>query len=449
MKFYLLLSLAIVLSGTALAFERPIDHLLGPNPTPKALTKPQVGKEVSLTLQEAIKMATDYSEELQLQRYSERKAHYKHTEARAAHLPKIDLSGNWIKYTQRGNKTANPAPYAMNYGLEIKQTLFAFGRIQRFIEAADYAHQAQEYVTTATYHNIVYQTKAAYFTVLMAQQTVDINQASLTNAQKTRKLLEERFNNGRPGQSDSIKTQADIASRIPALKNAQIQLRLAVRNLKDLLGLDEATKINLTTALPSEFSAIDFNQMEEKSLQAPNLKALEKTITSLEHNVKADRPNFLPTFALVANWNRAGGGDKRFPKEESYKTTSSILINASINLFSGGSEYGNYRQAVMDKIGAQLKLKQAQREAEFGLRNAFTNYESLQDNLKANREAIRLAEKSFKLIQKLYRSGQAILSDLNDAERSLTTLRLQEIQTIYNINLALANIELLTAPNQL
>ena len=69
--------------------------------------------------------------------------------------------------------------------------------------------------------------------------------------------------------------------------------------------------------------------------------------------------------------------------------------------------------------------------------------------MKANREAIRLAEKSFKLIQKLYRSGQAILSDLNDAERSLTTLRLQEIQTIYNINLALANIELLTAPNQL
>ncbi len=448
MKPVLILLGMIGFAGTSLALDKNFS-LIDPGPTPKALTKPQVGNKVSLTLQEAIKMATDYSETLQLQRYSERKAHYKHTEARAAHLPKIDLAGNWIKYTQRGDKTVNRVPYAMNYGLEIKQTLFAFGRIQRFIAAADYAHQAQEYMTTATFHNIVYQTKVAYFAVLMAQQTVDINQASLTNAQKTRKLLEERFANGRPGQSDSIKTQADIAARIPALKNAQVQLNLALRNLKDLLGLDEGTKINLTTALPSEFAALDFGQMEEKSLQAANLKALEKTIIGLEHNEKADRPNFLPTFSLVADWKRAGGGEKTFPKDESYKTTSSILINASVNLFSGGSEYGNYRQAVMEKVGAQLQLKRAQREAEFGLRNAFTNYESLQDNLKANREAIRLAEKSFKLIQKLYRSGQAILSDLNDAEKSLTTLRLQELQTIYNINLALADIELLTAPNQI
>jgi len=429
------------------ALARPIDRLLA-QPTPKALSTPEVGKNVSLSIDEAVQMATDYSEELQLQRYTERKAHYKHVEAKAAHLPKLDLAANWKKNTQVTSANPQP-PYILNYGLKVQQTLFAFGRISNFIEAADHAHQAQQFLTTATYHNIVYQTKAAYFATLLAQQTVEINQASLDNAKKTRSILEARFKEGRPGQSDSIKTQADVAARIPALKNAQVQLDLATRNLKDLLGLDETVNIKLTSSLTNKFPKLNFAEMNDKSKEGANLKALERSISGLEANVKANRPNFLPTFVLVGEWNRSGGGNKVFPEDKTYGTSSSILINASVNLFSGGSEYGNYRQTYMEKVGAQLKHKQALRETEFGLRNAFTNYESLQDNLNANREATRLAEKSFKLIQKLYRSGQALLSDLNDAEKNLTTLRLNEIQIIYNINLALANIELLTAPNHL
>lgn len=72
-------------------------------------------------------------------------------------------------------------------------------------------------------------------------------------------------------------------------------------------------------------------------------------------------------------------------------------------------------------------------------------YKQYKENLKANIEAVRLAEEAFKQTQEMFASGQATLTDLNDAERLLTNQKLNKEMTLFSINITLARIEKLIA----
>jgi outer membrane protein TolC len=72
-------------------------------------------------------------------------------------------------------------------------------------------------------------------------------------------------------------------------------------------------------------------------------------------------------------------------------------------------------------------------------------YEQYKENLKANIDAVNLAEESFKQSQEMFASGQLTLTDLNDAELLLTNQRLNKETTLFNINITLAEIEKLIA----
>jgi len=72
-------------------------------------------------------------------------------------------------------------------------------------------------------------------------------------------------------------------------------------------------------------------------------------------------------------------------------------------------------------------------------------YQQYKDNLKANIEAVRLAEEAFKQTQDMFASGQVTITDLNDAELLLTNQRLNKEMTLFSINITLARIEKLIA----
>ena len=72
---------------------------------------------------------------------------------------------------------------------------------------------------------------------------------------------------------------------------------------------------------------------------------------------------------------------------------------------------------------------------------AGAEYKQYKDNLKANVDAVDLAEKSFKQSQDMFASGQISVVDLNNAELLLTKQRLNKEMTLYYINVTMARIE--------
>ncbi|PIW68534.1 MAG: hypothetical protein COW10_02015, partial [Candidatus Omnitrophica bacterium CG12_big_fil_rev_8_21_14_0_65_42_8] len=120
-------------------------------------------------------------------------------------------------------------------------------------------------------------------------------------------------------------------------------------------------------------------------------------------------------------------------------------VKIDIPIWEGGLKEAQLSQARSDKEIAILRKKQVEKSLLLELKKAYLEYQQYKDNLKANIEAVRLAEEAFKQTQEMFASGQATLTDLNDAELLLTNQRLNKEMTLFNINITLARIEKLIA----
>jgi outer membrane protein len=150
--------------------------------------------------------------------------------------------------------------------------------------------------------------------------------------------------------------------------------------------------------------------------------------------------------SAYASIDRKGGlnGDHRFENDDlaHYRAYG---LKASVPLWEGGQTEAQLAQAVADKNNAVLKEKQAEGDLMLELKKAYVEYCQYQGNLKANNEAVRLAEESFDQMREMFSSGQVTLTDLNNAELLLTNQRLNRDMTLYYLNITLAKISRLTS----
>ncbi len=174
----------------------------------------------------------------------------------------------------------------------------------------------------------------------------------------------------------------------------------------------------------------------------PSLQGLDKSIDSAEASVKSKYASFLPTISAFASMNYKGDSNENsFLKKDELDNYSAAGLKVSIPIWEGGIKEAQLSQAKADKEIAVLRKRQVERNLLLELKKAYLEYQQYKDNLKANIEAVSLAEEAFKQTQEMFSSGQVSITDLNIAELSLTNQRLNKESTLYNINITLSKIE--------
>jgi outer membrane protein TolC len=138
----------------------------------------------------------------------------------------------------------------------------------------------------------------------------------------------------------------------------------------------------------------------------------------------------------------AGGSNEHpFLNNNELDNYSLAGLKLSIPIWEGGAKEAQLSQSKADKEIAVLRKKQLGKNLLLELKKAHLEYEQYKENLKANIEAVNLAEESFKQTQEMFASSQVTLTDLNDAELLLTNQRLNKEMTLFSINITLAKIE--------
>jgi len=138
---------------------------------------------------------------------------------------------------------------------------------------------------------------------------------------------------------------------------------------------------------------------------------------------------------------KGDSNENSFLKKDELDNYSAAGLKVSIPIWEGGIKEAQLSQAKANKEIAVLRKKQVERNLLLELKKAYLEYQQYKDNLKANIEAVSLAEEAFKQTQEMFSSGQVSITDLNIAELSLTNQRLNKEATLYNINITLSKIE--------
>ncbi|MDP8264621.1 MAG: TolC family protein [Candidatus Aceula lacicola] len=412
-----------------------------------AFAQQEEGQTLTLSISDAISMALEESEDLQLSENEVRQYQSEKKEELSDALPQIGGLVQWSNNFQYPNipATAGTKEYHLDTGISVSQALFTFGEISSAVTAAKKAVEASRYDKQSTEQGIVYHAKLAYYNTHLAKRTLEISQESYENAKENKEILEKRSAQGRVSKYDNIKISADISSRIPTVSNARADFASAMDALKVAVGAQKKDTVNLSQGFAQAYPDFDRDQLALLLYHhQPAIRALEKMIDEKQFLVASKRAALFPDISAFATWNRTGGSSEHYVKNNDMYDYGVAGLKIDVPIWSGGIDREKLYQARLDKQEAELEYQKGKKDYLLMLDQALSKYQEYRNTLKANVETIHWAEEFFKYSQELLGTGQISLTDLNDAELQLTGAKINKEVTLFNLSIILAQIERLT-----
>ena len=404
----------------------------------------QEGSVLKIGLEETVQRALDTSEELKIKDSEIKRSKGVYGEVRSEALPHISGQSIWTNNMDYPDKAASKYyDHSLDTGLNASQLVWSFGKVMYAIDAAKNAVEATRWNSEASRQDVIFAAKLSYYSCLLARNTLSIAEKSYADVLENKKLLGQRSYGGRSSKYEIVKMNADVSARIPAVNEARTQFDAATETLRRIINVDFDRKIELEGSFQEQYASFNYETLVN-ALHAyePSLQGLGKSIDSAEASVKSKYASFLPTISAFASMNYKGDSNENsFLKRDELDNYSAAGLKVSIPIWEGGIKEAQLSKAKADKEIAVLRKKQVERNLLLELKKAYLEYEQYKDNLKANIEAVSLAEEAFKQTQEMFSSGQVSITDLNTAELLLTNQRLNKEATLYNINITLAKIE--------
>jgi outer membrane protein TolC len=404
----------------------------------------QISPALQISLDETIRRALETSEELKIKDSEVKKSKGVYGEVRSEALPHISGQSTWTNNMDYPDKAAGTYyDRSLDNGLSASQVIWSFGKVMYAVDSAKNAVEVTRLNKEASRQDVIFSAKLSYYSCLLVRNTLSITEKSYANTLENKKLLGQRSYGGRSSKYEIIKMNADVAARIPAVNEARTQFDAATETLRRIIDVDLEQKIELEGNFQEQYADFNYETLVNAMYAyEPSLQGFGKSIDSAEANVKSKYASFLPTISAFASMNyRGDSNENSVLKRDELDNYSAAGFKVSIPIWEGGIKEAQLSQAKADKEITVLRKKQAEKDLLLELKKAYLEYEQYRDNLKANIEAVNLAEEAFKQTQEMFSSGQVSITDLNSAELLLTNQRLNKEVTLYNINITLAKIE--------
>lgn len=410
------------------------------------LSSGAMAANLDLTLKDAVNLAIERNEQVQITNYQLEEAKKTLKKAYSGLFPTIALQAKAVKTTQNPTLFGSGGPSIMseNYqqigSISLSQPVYTFGRLSGAIDAAKGQDKLAHNSSTATIASIKTTAKTIFYNTLFYKKTLEISQESYDNALSNQRALKKRVSYGRISQDENLKMKADIASRKPSLLEAKRLYDSSVIELKNFLNIPEETDVNISGNLLVQGRRTN----KESKIQLSDLvqvHLLKNQFEIQEAIQDVTSASYLPTLSLFASYGKSAyfndfQGDHFIDQEN---VGFGLSLDMSFDL-GGGTTYDMQISKIRTKI-KHLELEQGKRQIKLALKNLYEQYARLQEKRDALKEAVSLAQSSYKVALNSFANGTVSQTQLNDRELLLTNNKIAFAQSLLQLQLVNFEIE--------
>ena len=408
-----------------------------------------------LTLQEAIKYALQNKADAKKAAMDVENAQYQIDEVRGTALPQIGASASMryniiipemaIDMGGQVSKVKMGQPWNSTAAVSLNQQLFNQS-VFTGLKAANTTREFYAINKDLTEEQLIERVATAYYDVFQTQlnlETIDINLNSTT---KTRDVISGLVDAGLGKKIDLDRMNVAINNLKASRQIIVNALELQENALKFAIGMPMESDI----VLPNETFDVNAGIALETMNVDNRTEVLltKKQIELLELNKKAKVADLYPRLSLGADfgWNGFGkgfpiGGDFNWPK------TSSVGLNLSIPIFTGGSTRARIQQADIQIRQAQVDLENTKLGLSLANDNAKAQIKNSLLTINTNRSNVSLAKEVLDNTNNNYKNGLATLTELLDAENAYADAQ-NNLNTAL-LNFKVAEIQLIKSNGQL
>ncbi|WP_298709554.1 TolC family protein [Chitinophaga sp.] len=423
-----------------------------------------------LSLQDALRFALDHNQQLAVSRLEEQIGKQKTTEIRAQALPQLNATGTLTDNIKKqvmvlpgAMNTAEPGkPMALEVGTTwnaaasgtLTQQLFN----QSVFTGLQAARAGEEYYslqTQQTTEDVIYNVSALYYGLLVRQEKLSVIQSNIDKMTRLVETTQSQLDNGLAKRIDLDRIKVSLVNYQTQKTQLENALKIDENTLKTLMGMPSSEAIDLPALALSEIEQKAAVTQDFGSFNLENrteFKVLKKTEELQQFQKKAYVSEYFPQLSFNAQYSYNGLSDK-FDLFKGGNTTAqwfgmaNIGLTLKIPIFDGFARRSRVNQA-------NLTLQQISKQLELNKLNLTTSFENARlsilnslSTIKTQKENVALADEVYASTQNNYNLGLANLTDLLNAETSLT-----EAQNTYNealLQYKLAELDLIKSHGNL
>ncbi|RYY98374.1 MAG: TolC family protein [Chitinophagaceae bacterium] len=398
-----------------------------------------------LTLKDAVNYALKANAEARKAKLDIENAEYRIDEVRASALPQVSGTAG-LTYNPLLQKSAlpnifgaNPNPnetilvafgqkWNANAGISVQQNLFNKS-VFTGLKAARTSREFYQLNAQLTDEQIIEQVATNYYQVLVQRQQVSVIDSSIANTQRVQEVLASLFRNGLAKKIDVDRIEVSVTNLQSQRQAVLNGVSLLEHQLKLYMGMPIATPVTIPEVDPESIvpqavpagDSLDFRKRTEYLV-------LSKQGELLEQQKENYRNEYFPTLGLGGSYTYMGTGNtlpvfKGSNSGVNWFGAAALSLNLRVPIFNGGATKARMRQADVSIRKLNEDINNTGLQLNLAFENARTQINNNIITLNNQRRNVALAGEVFRNTQNNYNNGLATLTDLLDAERSLTEAR--------------------------
>ncbi|MCL7488861.1 MAG: TolC family protein [Desulfobulbaceae bacterium] len=399
---------------------------------------PDLGSMEVLDLETAqrIAVASNPTMEAAVARVEQARARVR--QAMATWWPSLDMTGSGSSTKLSDTSYERSRILSGLYGQDLDQTSeeYAVGLQASWVlfdgfyrtlsqEQAKYGHRSAAESRQNARRLLLSSVAEAFLNAQLTQTQVAISRADSEFYSQQLRDAQNRYDVGAGPWGDVLNIKVQLNSAKSSLMLSRREHEAAVYGLAALLGLPDA-RFPEHVRMAELDTDVDEAGVDEKiellideaRAARPDIRELDWRLKTAETAVDMVRARYYPQLQLVGSVNGWRQDDPGFSDDD---FGSTIGVNLSWNLFAGGLDKAREIEARQAAREAHATLVNLRNQIGAEVRQAVVLLEAAREQVRLQRESVKLVEENRELARNEYEAGEASLLRLNEAQRDLTT----------------------------
>jgi outer membrane protein TolC len=427
------------------ANQKPADRLASPAKLiPDTSVQQPAGAAAPLTRDEAVRLALAQASAFETARYAELIAAEDVKQSRVAFLPRITLPSTVIYNSPTLGPVAPGTPRAERFSFISANAVVEYqtvagasgdidlaGRLRAALRRSVALLEAARAGTEIARRTLIQAVDDAYYGMALATAKRRSSELSLATTEELARITQLMFTAGEVAEVDVIRARLQVAARRDELDQARVAETVAAGGLRVLTGYDFATPIqvlDLTSALPD---TADIDRFAASAVSArPEFTQFDAQRRAAEQDAKAARAERLPQLSYSIN----AGFDTDSLRPDPLHDHVGVLatVSLTIPIFDWGASRSREQQA-------RLRARSLQSERDLTVRSFTQQFYAAraQALAAASRyqflsQSVADAERNVQASIARYRSGEAQIIEVTDAQSTLAAQRAALNQALFD-----------------
>jgi outer membrane protein len=322
--------------------------------------------------------------------------------------------------------------------LRALQTLYAGGRRLAQSRSAAAQQEAEASGLAAVHNELIFRVAEAYYRLLQARQLGEVRRETVDQVQRELAVVRARIKAGAAGKLDELTVKVRLAEVEEALIAATNQQELAWAVLENVIGA-RVPEHDLPQEVPvapwSERAETVEAAVREAMEQRPEVSQLASRERAALEDIRAVKSAKYPTVDFQSDYDVHTG--------DFVHGTSTYFVGLGVRLMliDGGRTASEVRQAEARLAELRARRSRQALDIELEVRRAYLSLVDAKQRFRVASEAVTMAEETLREAEARYRGQNVIITQLIDAQVSLSNARVRYANVAADVEVARAALE--------